>query len=201
MAQMAASLLPGSPPPLTGANPQSPASWTATGTLAFTERKASGQRDIWVLEPDSDPAPFLITPADEWAAAFSPDGRLLAYASDESGRSEVYVQPYPGPGQKWLISTNGGIDPVWAPDGRQLFYRIGGRLMTVPIRQTPSFVAGTPRMLFEGAFESSELDRNFDVTPDGLRFLMIRSDTREAPSELRVVLNWGEQLAKGGQRR
>ncbi len=201
MSQMAARLLPGTPPALTGANPQYPASWTADGTLAFTERKASGERDIWVLERGGNPTPFLITPWDEWAPAFSPNGRLLAYASDESGRSEVYVQPYPGPGQKFLISTGGGTDPVWAPDGSQLFYRLGGHIMAVPVRMTPAFAAGTPRLLFDTAFETSELDRNFDVSPDGQRFLMVRSDNAESPPELRFVFNWAEQLRESGQRR
>jgi serine/threonine-protein kinase len=201
MSQMAASFLPGTPPALTGANPQFPASWTSSGTLAFTERKASGERDIWILESEGDPTPFLITPSDEWAPTFAPNGRLLAYASDESGRAEVYVQPYPGPGQKWLISTDGGTDPVWAPGGRELFYRLGNHIMAVPIQQTPVFAAGTPKPLFDGTFEFSDLNRNFDVSPDGQRFLMIRSDTAEAPSELRFVLNWAEQLRESGQRR
>jgi Tol biopolymer transport system component len=201
MSQIAARLLPGTPPALTGANPQYPASWAAGGALAFTERRPSGERDIWVLEPGSDPTPFLMTPWDEWAPAFSPDGRLLAYVSDESGRSEVYVQPYPGPGQKWLISTEGGSDPVWAPDGRELFYRLGSHMMSVPVQFTPAFAAGTPRLLFDGAFETSELGRNFDVSADGQRFLVIRSENAEPPPEFHFVFNWARELDESGQRR
>jgi Tol biopolymer transport system component len=175
---------------LTGANPQAPESWSASGALAFTERRPSGERDIWVLEPGTGAAPFLMSPFDESAPAFSPNGRLLAYVSDESGRPEVYVQPYPGPGQKWLISTGGGTDPVWSADGRQLFYRAGTRIMTVPIDVTPAFAAGTARPLFDGAFDVSDLDRNFDVSPDGKRFLMVRSDAADALPQFRVVFNW-----------
>ena len=201
ISQIAARLLPGTPPALTGANPQDPASWAAGGALAFTERKPSGERDIWVLERGSNPTPFLMTPWDEWAPAFSPNGQLLAYASDESGRSEVYAEPYPGPGQKWLISTDGGTDPVWAPDGRQLFYRLGGHIMAVPIQFAPAFAAGTPRLLFDGLFETSDLDRNFDVSPDGQRFLMIREEHAESAPEFHFVFNWAEELKESGQRR
>jgi Tol biopolymer transport system component len=190
MAQISSRLLPGSPPVLTGASPQAPESWSASGALAFTERRPSGARDIWVLEPDSGAAPFLMTPFDESAPAFSPNGRLLAYVSDESGRPEVYVQPYPGPGQKWLMSTDGGTDPVWSADGGQLFYRVGTRIMAAPIVLAPAFAAGTARPLFDGAFVVSDVDRNFDVSPDGRRFLMVRSDAADAQPQFRVVFNW-----------
>jgi Tol biopolymer transport system component len=193
MSQIAARLLPGSPPVLTGANPQSPASWSVGGALAFTERRPSGERDIWVFEPGTDPTPFLMTPWDEWAPSFSPDGHLLAYVSDESGRAEVYVQPYPGPGRKYLISTSGGTDPVWVSGGRELIYRVGTRIMAVPMQVTPAFAAGTPRPLFDGAFEVSDVDRNFDVSADGTRFLMIRSESAELSPEFRLVFDWAEQ--------
>ena len=190
LSQAAARLLPGSPPVLSGANPQAPESSGPRGLLAFTERRPSGERDIWVLEPGNAPTPFVMTPWDEWGPAFSPNGQLLAYASDESGRAEVYVQPYPGPGQKWLISTDGGTDPVWSPDGHELFYRVGTRIMAATIALAPRFASSRPRLLFDGAFETSELDRNFDISPDGTRFLMVRSETTESLPQFRVVLNW-----------
>jgi Tol biopolymer transport system component len=201
MSQIAARLLPGSPPALTGANPQYPASAAVSGTLAFTERRPSGERDIWVLDPGSDPAPFLMSPSDESAPVFSRDGHFLAYVSDESGQSEVYVQPYPGPGEKWPVSTGGGTDPVWAPDGRQLYYRLGSHIMVATIQVAPAFAAGTPKLLFDSTFEFSERDRNFDLSPDGTKFLAIRSQSAESPPEFRLIFNWLQELHEKGQPR
>ena len=127
-------VLPGTIPTLTGAGPQFPGSWSPDGTtLAFHERKAGGERDIWTVARGQEPMPFLLTPFDERSPRFSPDGRWLAYVSDESGRDEVYVQPFPGPGAKWLVSTDGGREPVWGRDGRELFYRAGDLMMAVPL--------------------------------------------------------------------
>ena len=182
-------------------------SWSPDGQLlAFTELDPTTKRDIWVLrlsEPSASsgqvrkPQPFLRTPADESAPRFSPDGRWLAYVSDESGRYEIYVQPYPGPGGKWQISTEGGTEPVWNPNGRELFYRNGGKMMVVEITTQPSFAVGRPRMLFEGGqyIPPSALYPypfpNYDVSPDGQRFLMI---TGESKPQINVVLNWFEEL-------
>lgn len=188
-------LLPGFVPALTGANPQYPMAWTPDGrTLVFVERKSNGERDIWVAEQGSDPVPFLLTPSDEWSPALSPDGQWLAYVSDESGRAEVYVQPYPGPGGRWLISTDGGTDPIWSRDARELYYLQDDQLMVVTIRAGPTVSAGTPRRLFEGRYERSDIGRNYDLSPDGTRFVMIRSEEREMPARVHVVLNWQEEL-------
>jgi hypothetical protein len=97
-----------------------------------------------------------------------------------------------------LISTDGGTDPVWAPDGRTLFYRIGTRIMAAAITPAPRFAAGKPRLLFDGAFETSDLDRNFDISPDGTRFLMIRSEATPSLPQFRVVFNWTD--ARGAAR-
>ena len=105
------------------------------------------------------------------------------------------------PGPRVLISTEGGSDPVWAPDGRELFYRLGSHMMSVPVQFTPAFAAGTPRLLFDGAFETSELGRNFDVSADGQRFLVIRSENAEPPPEFHFVFNWAGELDESGQRR
>jgi Tol biopolymer transport system component len=100
--------------------------------IAFGRVDPKNQRDIWILSvKDRKSALFLSTPATEGAARFSPDGRWIAYVSDESGRPEIYVQPYPGPGGKWQISADGGIEPVWNANGRELFYRSGNRMMAV----------------------------------------------------------------------
>jgi len=191
----------------TSENLQAASSWSPDGQLlAFIEVTPTTGIDIWVLRM-SDPSggsgqvrkaqPFLQTPFNETAPRFSPDGRWLAYMSDESGRYEIYVQPYPGPGGKWQISTDGGTEPVWNPNGRELFYRSGAKMMTVDISTQPGFAAGRPRMLFEGRYEPSPLTfPNYDVSPDGQRFLMVKpsESAGAAPTQINVVLNWFEEL-------
>jgi serine/threonine-protein kinase len=191
----AADLLPGTLPTLSGANPQFPTSWGARpATLAFHERKANGERDIWVVTPGGTPSPFLLSRFDEWAPRFSPDGAWLAYVSDESGRDEVYVQPYPGPGRKWPISTDGGTDPVWSRDGRELFYRHGDELMAVSITRTPGFTAGRPGRLFHLRFDRSDHGPNYDVSPDGRWFVMTRREDAPLAGTLHLVLNWVSEV-------
>jgi eukaryotic-like serine/threonine-protein kinase len=190
-----AGVLPGSVPSLTGAHVQSPSSWATGGPLAFVEHKPNGERDIWVLPPGESAVPFLITPFDESAPEFSPDGRFLAYVSDESGLPEVYVQPHPGPGGKWLISTGGGTDPVWSSDSRELFYRRGDSVMSVAVRLAPSFQAGPPREIFNMHDETPGDARNYDVSPDGRRFVMVQGSRVVAPEGLSVVLDWLGELS------
>jgi Tol biopolymer transport system component len=141
--------------------------------------------------------PFLRTPFTEGAPQFSPDGRWLAYVSDESGRFEIYVQPYPGPGGKWQISTEGGTEPVWNPNGRELFYRTGDKMMAVDIATHPGFAVGKPRTLFEGQYVLTPATLpNYDVSSDGQRFLMLKPSEQAlaAPTQINVVLNWFEEL-------
>ena len=149
------------------------------------------------LEGEREAQPFLQTPFEEGGAVFSPDGRWLAYVSNESGRYEIYVQPFPGPGGKWQISTEGGREPVWARNGRELFYRNSNQMMAVEITTEPTFSAGSPRLLFEGAFMSGTVFLPYyDVTPDGQRFVMLKPVESEtsAPTQINVVLNWFEEL-------
>ena len=146
---------------------------------------------------DRKAQPFLRTQFNESAPRFSPDGRWLAYISDESGRVEIYVQPYPGPGSKWQISTEGGTEPVWNPNGRELFYRSGDKMMAVEIATQPGFSAGKPKVLFEGQYvPTPSTFPNYDVSPDGQRFLMFKPSEQEqaAPTQINVVLNWFEEL-------
>ncbi|MGH9785611.1 MAG: TolB family protein, partial [Terriglobia bacterium] len=129
---------------------------------------------------------------------FSPDGRFLAYVSDESGRPEIYVQPFPGPGGKWQISTDGGTEPVWGHNG-ELFYWNGNRLMAVETKTQPTFSAGIPRLLFERAYEHVAIGTaNYDATADGQRFVMVKATDQEAaaPTQINVVLNWFEELKR-----
>jgi serine/threonine-protein kinase len=183
-----------------------PNSWSPDGQLlAFIQIDPTTGYDIWVLRMD-DPStgsgqvrkaqPFLQTPFNESAPRFSPDGRWLAYTSDESGRNEIYVQPYPGPGGKSQISTDGGTEPVWNPNGRELFYRSGDKMMAVEIATQPGFAAGKARMLFEGQYVPTPATfPNYDVSPDGQRFLMLKAaEQATAPNQINVVLNWFEEL-------
>jgi len=138
------------------------------------------------------PRQFLLTPSRESEPAFSPDGRWIAYRSDESGRLEIYVTPYPGPGGRWQISTQGGTEAVWARDGRELFYRSGDKMMSVAVDAGREFRAGTPRLLFEGRYHDT-----YDVAPDGQRFLMIAESERDlGETRLQVVLGWFGDLRR-----
>jgi serine/threonine-protein kinase len=186
---------------------QSPNSWSPDGQLlAFTEPNPTTGYDIWVLRmSDRKAQPFLRTSFTKGAPRFSPDGRWLAYVSNESGRYEIYAQPYPGPGGKWQISTDGGTEPVWNRNGRELFYRNGDKMMAVDIATQPGFAAGKPRMLFEGPYlprtnlPTLATMPNYDVSPDGQRFLMLKPVEEaqlelHAPPQIVVVQNWFEEL-------
>ena len=186
----------------TSENINAPMSWSPDGQLlAFVEVNPITSNDIWVLRlADRKAQPFLRTPFFEGAPRFSPDGHWLAYTSaDESGRNEIYVQPYPGPGGKWQISSEGGTEPVWNRNGRELFYHSGDKMMAVDISTQPSFTAGKPRMLFEGPYVRTPTGQtfpNYDVSPDGQRFLMLKptEQAEAAPTQINVVLNWFEEL-------
>ena len=176
-----------------------PGSWSPDGkVLAFSLQDQTTGSDIWVrkLDGDGKARPFLQTPANEGGPVFSPDGRWLAYESDESGRVEVYVRPFPGPGSKWQISTDGGTEAVWARSGRELFYRNGDKMMAAAVEIKPGFSAAKPRLLFEGHYETSiyTFHPNYDVTPDGQRFLMIRGTEQKSATQINVVLNWSDEL-------
>lgn len=178
---------------------QVPMSWSADGQhLAFIEINPTTGYDIWVLDlADRKAQPFVRTPFSESSPRFSPDGHWLVYISNESGRYEVYVQPYPGPGGKWQISTEGGTEPMWNRNGRELFYRSGEKMMAVDVVTHPNFTAAKPRILFEGHYLlSPATSANYDVSPDGQRFLMLKSAEAggAAPTQINVVLNWFEEL-------
>jgi hypothetical protein len=109
------------------------------------------------------------------------------------------VQPYPGPGGKWQISTEGGTEPAWNHNGRELFYRSGNKMMAADIATQPSFAAGKPQTLFEGPYERSPATSpNYDVSPDGQRFFMLKPSEQEAaaPTQINIVLNWFEELKR-----
>ena len=155
--------------------------------------------DLWV-HPVSGPRatdPFLQTQFTEAGPKFSPDGRWIAYSSDESGQYEIYVRPYPGPGRKWQVSSGGAEHVLWSRDGRELFYRNGPKFMSVPITLEPDFTAGKPRLLFEGPYALVG-NQSYEVTRDGKRFLVLEPVEKErAPvTYFNVVLNWFEDVKK-----
>jgi hypothetical protein len=162
--------------------------------------------DIYVLPLDGDSKPqvFWRTKFSEGSPKFSPNGKWLAYSSNESGQPEVYVVEYPGPGKKVTISTNGGTDPLWRHDGRQLYYRLGDLMMVVDISSGRSLEVSKPRVLWRGNYlagagsscgMAGPTSSNYDVTPDGERFLMIEDASPTAECErLRVVSNWSLEL-------
>jgi serine/threonine-protein kinase len=180
---------------------ETPGSFSPDGAfLAFNSLGSATGGDIWVLplQGDRKPRPWLQAPLAQGNAMFSPDGRWIAYVSSESGRDEVYVQPFPGPGEKSQISTEGGREPLWAGSGKELFYRDGEKMMVVEVSTQPGFSAGRPRLLFEGRYEYSPTGTTgYDVSSDGQRFLMVQAtEPEEAPTQIHVVLNWFEELKR-----
>ena len=187
---------------------QNPSSWSRDGQLlAFYQIPGvggSGDRDLWVMPLDGnrEPRPFLQTPFNEAAPNFSPDGGWLAYVSNETGSNEIFVRPFPGPGNKWQISTEGGGGPIWAQNGRELFYMNDNQLMAVNIETDPDFSAGTPRRLFEDRFRPSTGNvASYNPAPDGERFVMIQdatsSDIEAQADQINVIGNWFEELQEG----
>ncbi len=145
----------------------------------------------------AEPRPLIRSPANERAPALSPDGRWIAYVSDESGRDEVYVQAFGGSTTgRFTISTEGGREPVWARDGSELFYRTGDRLMSVPVELTDTFEAGAARELFRGDFDSDRMGTNqyYDVDLDGSRFIMSQPVGEGGPDHLHLVAGFARLL-------
>ncbi len=174
--------------------------WSRDGRyIAFMSRGKETRWDVWVLPTfgDRKPIPFLKTQFGELVPAFSPDGRLLAYQSNESGRPEVYVQNFPGPGGKWQISTSGGLEPRWRADGKELIYRAPDqKLMAVEIQAASGLTAGVPQALFTGRFETGIARNRYVPTADGRRFLTVAPLGRESMTPTTVVLNWFAELQR-----
>jgi Tol biopolymer transport system component/predicted Ser/Thr protein kinase len=174
--------------------------WSRDGrTLVFMSRAKETGWDIWALPTSGDrkPTPFLKTQFSEFLAALSPDGGYVAYQSNESGRPEVYVQSFPGPGGKWQVSTSGGLEPKWRADGKELYYRAPDqKLMAVEIQAGSGFSAGVPQALFAGHFETGIARNRYLPTPDGRRFLAVAPLGRESMTPTTVVLNWSAELGR-----
>jgi len=175
-----------------------PNSWSSNGVLAFQTLGANS----WDIETLSmagsgERRPLIASPNLECCAMFSPMGRWLAYVSNETGQLHVYVSSFEKPTERWLVSgEEGGSQPLWSPDGTELFYRSGNKVMVVPVKTNPTFDPGKPRILFQGSYRSSTLSTGYqyyDISPDGQRFLMIKET---GGKQINVVLNWFEELKR-----
>ena len=155
--------------------------------------------DLWILPLAGDPRPipFLQTAFNEDNGAFAPDVNWIAYTSNESGRDEVYVQPFPATGGRYQISRSGGTQPTWRGDGRELYFLTpDGTMMAAAIDATPRFEAGIPQPLFASGVASTVNRRQYAVTKDGQRFLVIVAQQRSSPTPLTVVVNWQATVQK-----
>lgn len=168
-----------------------PSVWLPSGQLLGHTYGSAGSDIVTFRIGDSAFTRLVATDALETQAAVSPDSRWLAYASDASGAREVYVRPYPGPGAAVAVTTSGGVEPRWARNGSELYYRNGQDIWAVTVRPGPRPSFGQPRRLFGGPYDFQQ-DDNWDVVPDG-RFLMIMADPNAATQFL-LVLNWFEEL-------
>ena len=166
-------------------------------TLAFMRQNAQTSRDVYVLSLRGQPRPrpVVSTPAYEGGAQFSPDGHWMAYASDESGQMQVYVRPFPGPDRRWQVSTEGGTQPLWSRNGKEIFYRVGNKMMVVDASAGVDLIPSQPRQLFEQRYVFQNVSlANYDVSPDGQRFVMVKDEA--GSGRLNVVLNWTEELKR-----
>ena len=182
-----------------------PSDWSSDGKyLLYQQRDPETGRDLWYLERSEDgsswePHPFLQEPSAQDAPKFSPNGRYVAYVSDDSGQREVYVQPFPEGGRKETVSNSGGKGVRWSRDGKELFYVQGEMLMAVSVSTEGEFSAGSPEPLFEHPGLRSVLSYpSYDVSLDGQRFILTEPVGYEAteapPATIRVVLNWFTQF-------
>jgi Tol biopolymer transport system component len=162
-----------------------------------------GSRHLLVVRNGVDTAPRTLVQSrfDHFAMAVSPNGRWLAYASNESGVNEVYVRPFPNvDSARFAISVGGGAAPLWRRDGAELFFRNArGDVFAVPVSAAPEFTAGTPKLLFAAsAMPEDNNYRRYDVHPDGKRFLMATSGAADA-TQIEIIFNWRADLARAGR--
>ena len=191
-------------PLLTSPSDQFPLSWTPDSReLIFIQSNVGGLTDLMALPIEDGREPRLVvetqqlfTASQRAGAAFSPDGRWLAYVSTVTGGPEIWVRPYPGPGVPSRISPSGGREPVWDPGGRELFYLEGNKIMAVTVAAEPGFTSQPPQVLFEGNYIQTNRP-SYDVGSDG-RFLMIKAARggEVGQAQINVVLNWFEELKR-----
>jgi serine/threonine-protein kinase len=196
-----------------------PGAWTPDGRQLFYYTIPAADASVnstWMWNAMGNTAPTAVATVSTTGGGLdvSPDGRWIAYHSDNDGQLEVYVQAHPGPGPRYQASTNGGISPIWRSDGRELFYvetsvppdtgnsarlsSAGIRIMAVPVQLKPTLTLGPPQRLFEGRYQVNLPGRGYDVTADGQRFVLFQEQehTPDAITHMTVVQNWHEQLRR-----
>lgn len=179
-----------------------PFDWSPDGNQLLFDY--GGELGIGIIEMQGGEAPvvrpLIDAGAGEESPTLSPDGAWIAYASDQSGAHEIYVERFPELGDRQQISLDGGSEPLWSPKGDELFYRRGDALMAVPVTPGPQLRLGAPDIVFEGwSYRNDFRQRAYDVTPDGTRFIIIKEDAVGGdvePVEIRVVQNWHEELKR-----
>ena len=167
------------------------------GSILNTRTLASQDLSVYSFESRTV-TPFVTTSANEFGAAISPDGRWVAYVSDEGGQEQVYVRPFGRPGGGKQISRDGGSEPAWAHSGREVFFRDvkANQLMTVDFGPGEALQVGAPRLLVKVPFVDADRDSGYVVSQDDKRFLGIRTDPVQEAREIQVTLNWFEELKR-----
>ena len=167
--------------------------------LAFVLQTVENQRVILTLRWDGNSKfePFQVTQFSERDPVFSPDGNWIAFTSNRTGRDEIYAKHYPAEGGLLPISTEGGIRPLWSPDGKEIFYRNGAKMMVVAVQGQQNLRVGKPRELFEWPRRDWPPARHYDLSLDGQRFVMVKQGREQPPrNQIHVVLNWAEELKR-----
>lgn len=189
---------------LDGPEDEGPTDWSRDGRFLLYAKgiwapHGGGDAEIWYLKWDRDreefeKIPFVQDPETQCCAKLSPDGRFVAYSSTETGRTEIWVSPFPERTTKWLVSNAGGRQPRWSNDGTEIFYVDGDTLVAVKVATTPTFSVGSKEKLFRSdSFLGSYLPQ-YDVTADGQRFVVAGRLDEDRPAAIRVVQNWYEEF-------
>ncbi len=180
-----------------------PGSWSHDGKmLAYVVTGKETKSDIWIFSKDGKPEirPLVATRASETGPQISPDGRWIAYISDESGENEVYVQPFPSGSGKWRISSGGGSLPRWAPDGKRIYFTRREEIFSVPLTISVGQAGGTIAVGREERVMATQGLNSFDVSPNGKTIIVAQRGVGTLPDKFHVVLNWFEELKKQGEK-
>jgi Tol biopolymer transport system component len=185
---------------LKGGPSKAPFQWSPNSKYVLYNQRTF-KNELWMLPyPNGKPVPFRESRFNDTLAKVSPDGRWIAYSSDDTGRYEVYVQPFPAGSGRWKVSTAGGSQPRWSPDGKQIFYVASRQLMAVQVKAGSSFETGAPTALFQAHFFDpgfrSSFDHQYDISPDGKRFLVNVSTGDASEQPLNVTVNWQKAAGK-----